>query len=771
VQPDGRIVASGYVESADFETRGAVVRLLSDGQPDPSFSDDGVAVYDEGGGGYGFGRFGFHRIALQTNGRLVAISNTSAVGIRPDGTLDPAFHGDGVVNLLLGEPAVDFARIPYDMTVQDDDKIVIGSTTYRPGEPGMIVMRLLAENTPPALTPAAISVQRGTSPRLTIGTATDASDPLNTLVVAPVAGTLPAGLTFTNFLVNAATGAVSAVATASCTVATGLFDVEFSITDPSNATTFATVPVAVLTSAPRTLSIGDRTGNEGNASAAAAVLVLTANGTVCEPITVNYATADGTAVAPGDYTATSGTATIAAGQTSTTISVPVIGDVLPEQDETFFVQLDAPVNATIADGQGVVTIRDDELSVVQFAGTTTFEVVETDTASPAQIVTLKLVRLNALQSEAHVTFSIGGNATNFSDYNFLDGFASFNAGQSEAEVRIRILPDLIEENTETLIVTMEEWFNASIGSPSTVQITIRDNDGASDADAPVVAGSISVAPNAAGWHKADVSIALSASDGSGSGVKTINYALSGAQTSVLTAVPATNVSIPIVAEGVTVVTFFAEDVEGNVAVSQSLTVRLDKTAPGVVITSPQAREYTLNEAAAAAYGCTDGGSGIASCDGTTSPGAAIDTASSGAKTFTATATDAAGNIASATVAYSVVVPPPTFAIRLLYDPLKEHKSGSAIPIKLQVEDAAGLNVSSPGLVVEAVAVSSGTTIGAAEEEAPDAGQSNPLGRFRFTAEGTYMFNLKTTGLAAGPYVLVVRIAGDATLHAVPFLIR
>ena len=133
----------------------------------------------------------------------------------------------------------------------------------------------------------------------------------------------------------------------------------------------------------------------------------------------------------------------------------------------------------------------------------------------------------------------------------------------------------------------------------------------------------------------------------------------------------------------------------------------------------------------------------------------------------------AGNAVTTTVAYSVVVPPPTFTIRLLYDPLNGHNSGSAIPIKLQVVNAAGLNVSSAGFVVEALAVSSGTAIGPAEEEllADDAGQSNPLGRFRFVAQGAYLFNLKTTGLTSGQYVLVVRVAGDTSLHAVPFLIR
>ncbi|HBL61358.1 MAG TPA: hypothetical protein DDZ80_23890, partial [Cyanobacteria bacterium UBA8803] len=54
-----------------------------------------------------------------------------------------------------------------------------------------------------------------------------------------------------------------------------------------------------------------------------------------------------------DYTATSGTLTFASGETSKTITVPIIGDLLNEDNETFTVNLSNPTNATIADGQGV----------------------------------------------------------------------------------------------------------------------------------------------------------------------------------------------------------------------------------------------------------------------------------------------------------------------------------------------------------------------------------------------------------------------------------
>ena len=79
-----------------------------------------------------------------------------------------------------------------------------------------------------------------------------------------------------------------------------------------------------------------------------------------QPVTVHYATADGTATAGSDYTAASGDVTFAPGETSKTITVAVLGDRLAEPTETFVVNLSGPTNAIIADGQGVGTILDDE---------------------------------------------------------------------------------------------------------------------------------------------------------------------------------------------------------------------------------------------------------------------------------------------------------------------------------------------------------------------------------------------------------------------------
>lgn len=111
------------------------------------------------------------------------------------------------------------------------------------------------------------------------------------------------------------------------------------------------------------LSIGDVTVVEGNTGTTIATFAVALNVASGRTVTVGYATADGTASAPADYLATNGTLTFAPGITSLPIAVSVVGDIVPEADETFFVNLGAPVNATLADAQGLGTIVDDDVPV------------------------------------------------------------------------------------------------------------------------------------------------------------------------------------------------------------------------------------------------------------------------------------------------------------------------------------------------------------------------------------------------------------------------
>ena len=171
---------------------------------------------------------------------------------------------------------------------------------------------------------------------------------------------------------------------------------------------------------------------------------------------------------------------------------------------------------------------------------------------------------------------------------------------------------------------------------------------------------------------------------------------------------------------------------------------------------PAATVYAIHQAVAVSYACTDGGSGVSTCAGPVPSGAALDTMAPGTKTFTVDSTDAVANQASRTVSYDVA-----YNVCLLYDPTKVKKAGSTVPIKLQICDAAGANLSRPDIAVVATSVLmiSTNTSGPVE----DPGNSNPDGNFRYDG-GVYHFNLKTTGLAAGTWELRFRIAGDPTEH-------
>ena len=112
--------------------------------------------------------------------------------------------------------------------------------------------------------------------------------------------------------------------------------------------------------APPKISIGDIPVTEGDSGATDAVFTVSLSKASSQAVTVDYTTIDATATAGTDYQLTSGTLTFAPGQTSGTVSVPIIDDIVDEPEETFFVNLSNPTNATISDDRGEGTITDDD---------------------------------------------------------------------------------------------------------------------------------------------------------------------------------------------------------------------------------------------------------------------------------------------------------------------------------------------------------------------------------------------------------------------------
>jgi sugar lactone lactonase YvrE len=113
-----------------------------------------------------------------------------------------------------------------------------------------------------------------------------------------------------------------------------------------------------------------------------------------------------------------------------------------------------------------------------------------------------------------------------------------------------------------------------------------------------------------------------------------------------------------------------------------------------------------------------------------------------------------------------------YKVSLLYDATKPVKSGSTLPIKLQLLGMSGNNVSSSSITLHAINVTQVST--SITGSVQDAGNANPDDDFRFDSTiggGEYIFNLSTKGLPTGTYNLNFVVTGDSSVYTAPFQVR
>ena len=120
------------------------------------------------------------------------------------------------------------------------------------------------------------------------------------------------------------------------------------------------VATTLTTVIPPAISVADAAVVEGNVGTTNMLFAFTLNVPSAQTITINYATANGSALAGTDYSATNGVVTFAPGMTNQTFAVRVIGDVLIEGNETLFLNLSNPTNGVLARSQAVGTIINDD---------------------------------------------------------------------------------------------------------------------------------------------------------------------------------------------------------------------------------------------------------------------------------------------------------------------------------------------------------------------------------------------------------------------------
>jgi len=204
---------------------------------------------------------------------------------------------------------------------------------------------------------------------------------------------------------------------------------------------------------PSTLSVGDTAIVEGNAGTQYAEVRVSLDAPTNKTVTVNYGTANVTALAGSDYVAASGTLTFAPGETGNTVRVAVKGDRLGEGNETFSVKLQAAKNAHVADRQGVVTIVDDEprvsISDVSASegncgcnGGTPLTFTVSLSAAYDQVVTV------------NYSTADGSATTADNDYVAAFGTLTFAPGETTKTVTVMVLGDTTPEGAEAFFVNL-----------------------------------------------------------------------------------------------------------------------------------------------------------------------------------------------------------------------------------------------------------------------------------------------------------------------------
>jgi len=203
-----------------------------------------------------------------------------------------------------------------------------------------------------------------------------------------------------------------------------------------------------------------------------------------KPVTVAYATGDGSATANGDYTPVTGTLTFLPGERSKTFNIVVRDDGLKETNERFQLTLSNLTNASL-DGPSVatVTITDsDAPPVVRFASAA--RTVDESVGSVA--ATIELSTPSAINISVPYTvqgFTVPGTAS-LSDHTLRAGTLFIPAGATSARLRFAVVDDRIDEDRETVSLFLGTPTNAQLGNPSIYTLTVNDNDTAGVAIAP-----------------------------------------------------------------------------------------------------------------------------------------------------------------------------------------------------------------------------------------------------------------------------------------------
>ena len=256
---------------------------------------------------------------------------------------------------------------------------------------------------------------------------------------------------------------------------------------------------------PPTISITDATVTEGNSGTSNATFTVSLSGTSAQTVTVNYASVAGTAHLAGRLRRRQRRLRFTPGDTSETITVPVVGDLLDEDDENYTIALSSPVNATFGDDLGLGTITDNDAEPTVSVG----DVSVTEGNSGTVDATFN-VTLSAPSGRAASVFYETGEDTASGTLDFVTEafFLDFAAGETSKTVTVQVIGDVLDEANETFFLRLLDPTNATLGDAEGVG-TINDDD----AEPTLSVGDVTVTEGNAGTTAATFTVGLSAVSG------------------------------------------------------------------------------------------------------------------------------------------------------------------------------------------------------------------------------------------------------------------
>lgn len=252
-------------------------------------------------------------------------------------------------------------------------------------------------------------------------------------------------------------------------VGAGVFAAEVDITDGDYVAIAALKPEVSFTTAT----------SQGFENDVTDTIYIELNHVLDGDITVDYNVTGGTATGAGvDYTLPAGTATILSGESSTYIVIDLVDEVTLETTETVEITLSNPTSGISLGSTFVHTysINDNDAGRdIEFTATSASSPESTDTIT----LTLQIDQIDLTQVTSVDYFVTSGTASGSGvDFTLASGTANIPAGDSTASITFTVVEDSLDEDDETLVISLTNPINANVGSNNTFTYTIQDNDAA-----------------------------------------------------------------------------------------------------------------------------------------------------------------------------------------------------------------------------------------------------------------------------------------------------